>query len=217
MKRILFCVLSGLGGQVFAADAIQFCNTYRETCGETKTAVAFDPAKDLPYDPAVEPKDAIATWKVKAGFKLQLAANEPPVRDPIAVSFDENGRMFVGEMIDYSEMRDVKPHLGRISVLEDKDGDGRAEVREKVFTGFGSGLERLNGQALMNSPQWGQDNRIHIQSGSGNRGNLSLAYPRCAAFVRVACRGGLRGGLRSRHVRPLDPSNLNGSCRRRKQ
>ena len=215
MKRILLCVLAGLTGRVFAADNIQFRNTYREAYGETKTAVALDPAKELPHYPAVEPKDAIATWKVKAGFKLKLAANEPQVRDPIAISFDENGRMFVCEMIDYSEMRDVQPHLGRISMLEDKDGDGvyetstvfadniawptgviwanggiyvcatpdiwrfedrdgdgRAEIREKVFTGFGSGLERLNVQALMNSPQWGQDNRIHVQTGGGNRGKI---------------------------------------------
>lgn len=78
--------------------------------------------------PAVEPKDALATWQVKPGFKLQLAAHEPQVRDPIAICFDERGRMFVCEMLDYSEMRDVTPHLGRISMLEDKDGDGYYET-----------------------------------------------------------------------------------------
>src|SRR4029079_16747591 len=89
----------------------------------TKGEVAVDPAKDLPRYPAVEPKDAIATWQVKKGFKLEAAANEPQVRSPIALSFDERGRMFACEMIDYSEMRDVTPHLRRISVLEDKGGD----------------------------------------------------------------------------------------------
>lgn len=38
-----------------------------------------------------------------------------------------------------------------------------------------------------------------------------------AGFTAPACRGVLRGGLRLRCARPLDPSNLNGSCRRRKQ
>ncbi|MFA6547053.1 MAG: PVC-type heme-binding CxxCH protein, partial [Limisphaerales bacterium] len=38
--------------------------------------------------------------------------------------FDENNRMFVVEMIDYSEMRDARPHTGRIRMLEDTDGDG---------------------------------------------------------------------------------------------
>ena len=36
--------------------------------------------------------------------------------------------MFVCEMIDYSERRDASPHLGRISLLEDRDGDGYYET-----------------------------------------------------------------------------------------
>jgi putative membrane-bound dehydrogenase-like protein len=197
-------------------DGLKSKTTYAKAYGETKNPVAVDPGKDLPRYPAVEPKDAIVTWQVKKGFKLQLAANEPQVRSPIAVCFDENGRMFVCEMIDYSEMRDVTPHLGRISMLqdrdgdgyyetsqvfaddlpwptglvwangglfvgatpdiwrfEDKDGDGKAEVREKVFTGFGTGLKILNVQGLMNSFQWGQDNHIHVLAGGGNRGVIT--------------------------------------------
>jgi glucose/arabinose dehydrogenase len=92
--------------------------------------VAVDPGKDLPRYPAVEPKDAISTWQVKKGFKLQLAAHEPQVRDPIAICFDEHGRMFVCEMHDYSEMREVTPHMGRISMLQDKDGDGYYETSQ---------------------------------------------------------------------------------------
>jgi putative membrane-bound dehydrogenase-like protein len=210
-------LLLALNTSLFAqADGLKSKTTYAKAYGETKNPVAVDAAKDLPRYPAVEPKDAIATWQVKKGFKLQLAAHEPQVRSPIAVCFDENGRMFVCEMIDYSEMRDVTPHLGRISMLqdkdgdgyyetsqvfaddlpwptglvwangglfvgatpdiwrfEDKDGDGKAEVREKVFTGFGTGLKILNVQGLMNSFQWGQDNRIHVLAGGGNRGVIT--------------------------------------------
>ena len=199
-----------------SADSIPSKTTYSKAYGATKNAVAVDPAKDLPRYPAVEPQDAIATWQVKPGFALQLAAHEPQVRDPIAICFDERGRMFVCEMNDYSEMRDATPHLGRISMLEDKDGDGyyetsvifaddlpwptgliwangglyvgatpdlwrfedrdgdgRAEVREKIYTGFGTGLKILNVQGLMNSFQWGQDNRIHVLAGGGNRGAIT--------------------------------------------
>jgi putative membrane-bound dehydrogenase-like protein len=221
MKPLYFAILAGFGGSAFAAETIQFRNTYGQAYGATKSPVAVDPAKDLPRYPAVEPAAAIASWKVKPGFRLELAANEPLVRDPVAIAFDENGRMFVCEMIDYSEERDAKPHLGRISLLEDrngdgvnetsavfaddlpwptgliwangglfvgatpdiwrfedKDGDGKAEIREKVFTGFGLGLPRLNVQALLNSFQWGQDNRVHVQSASGNRGKIkSLKRP----------------------------------------
>jgi putative membrane-bound dehydrogenase-like protein len=217
MKVLLHPALAlSLSLVAFAADGLPSKTTYAKAYGETKNAVTVDAAKDLPRYPAVEPKDAIATWKVKPGFALQFAAHEPQVRDPIALCFDENGRMFVCEMIDYSEMRDVTPHLGRISMLEDKDGDGfyetstvfaddlpwptgliwakgglyvgatpdiwrfedrdgdgHAEVREKVFTGFGTGLKMLNVQGLMNSFQWGQDNRIHVLAGGGNRGAIT--------------------------------------------
>jgi len=212
-SNLIFVSFAGLCGLLRAQDGIVTRTTHAKAYGPTNNEVMVDPAKDLPRYPAVKAKDAISTWQVKKGFKLELAACEPLVRDPIALCFDERGRMFVCEMIDYSEMRDVTPHLGRVSMLEDKDGDGfyetgtvfadnlpwptgliwangglyvgatpdiwrfedkdgdgKAEVREKVFTGFGTGLKIINVQGMMNSFQWGQDNRVHVLAGGGNRG-----------------------------------------------
>ncbi len=56
--------------------------------------------------------------------------------------------------------------------FEDKDDDGRAELREVVYTGFGMGLKILNVQGMANCPQWGMDSRIHLQAGGGNRGKV---------------------------------------------
>src|SRR3989475_7385103 len=150
-------------------------------------------AKDLPRVPPTEATNALKTFQVKKGFHLELVAAEPLVMDPIAMCFDENGRLFVIEMRDYSEMRDVHPHLGRIRMLEDTngdgvfdratvyaddlpwptsvmcydggifvaaspdiiyfkdtDGDGKADLRRIVFTGFGAGKgDKLNVQALL--------------------------------------------------------------------
>jgi putative membrane-bound dehydrogenase-like protein len=211
---------------LLAADGIKTTTTYQKAYGASKGAPAVDAAKELPRYPAVEPSSAIATWKVKSGFKLQLAAHEPQVRDPIAVCFDERGRMFVCEMIDYSERRDETPHLGRVSVLEDKDGDGYYETsrvfadnlpwptgliwangglyviatpdiwrfedragrgvadhREKVFTGFGTGMKMINVQGMANSMQWGPDQRVHLLAGGGNRGKVScLLRPELSAI-----------------------------------
>jgi putative membrane-bound dehydrogenase-like protein len=215
-RRILFLLPMLLGALLGAADGIRSTTTYEKAYGSSKGAPKVDAAKELPRYPAVEAKDALTTWKVKPGFRLQLAAHEPQVRDPIAVCFDERGRMFVCEMIDYSERRDVTPHLGRISVLEDKDGDGYYETsrvfaddlpwptgliwangglyviatpdiwrfedragrgvadhREKVFTGFGTGVKIINVQGMANSLQWGPDQRVHLLAGGGNRGKVS--------------------------------------------
>jgi hypothetical protein len=46
-------------------DGIQTKTTYAKAYGETKNAVTVDPSKDLPRYPAVEPKEAPATWQVK--------------------------------------------------------------------------------------------------------------------------------------------------------
>jgi hypothetical protein len=80
--------------------------------------------EDLPRVPPVETTNVMQTFQVKKGFHLELAAAEPLVLDPIEICFDENVRMFVVEMRDYAEMRDVTPHMGRIRMLEDTDGDG---------------------------------------------------------------------------------------------
>src|ERR1051326_8179608 len=177
-------------------------------------------SNDLPRFPAIEPKDALKTFQIKKGFHLEIAACEPNIASPVALSFDENGRLFVVEMIDYSERREEVPHLGRIRMLEDTDGDGvydkstvfadnlpwptavfcynggifvgatpdilylkdtdgdgKADVRETVFTGFAEGVKRINVQGMLNSFIWGLDNRIHgATSGNGGVGH-SLKHP----------------------------------------
>jgi putative membrane-bound dehydrogenase-like protein len=137
-------------------------------------------------------------------------AAEPLVADPVAVSFDERGRMYVVCFRGYSENADDK--LGEIRLLEDVDGDGRfdqsqvfvdklawptavicygggvyigdapdilfcqdtngdgrADVRRRVFTGFGTS----NVQGLLNSFHWGLDNKLH-GSASSTGGSVKL-------------------------------------------
>src|SRR5438094_1691493 len=106
----------------FGRSVFLFASTFL-----VSTGCAAEPtvtSNDLPRFPAVEPKDALKTFHVKKGFHIELAASEPNVASPVAMSFDERGRLFVVEMIDYSERREEIPHLGRIRLLEDTDGDG---------------------------------------------------------------------------------------------
>ncbi|MEX2578105.1 MAG: PVC-type heme-binding CxxCH protein [Verrucomicrobiales bacterium] len=86
--------------------------------------------EEFPRIPATEPADALDTFEVEPGFELALAASEPEVMDPIAMTFDEKGRAYVIEMRGYSEHREDA--LGRIRLLTDDDGDGVFD-RSTVF------------------------------------------------------------------------------------
>jgi hypothetical protein len=90
-------------------------------------------ADELPRVPAVEPEQALSTFKVQRGFALQLVAHEPLVADPVDGCFDEEGRLYVAEMHGYpysAESRAMQPEpLGKKEVclvrrLEDNDGNG---------------------------------------------------------------------------------------------
>src|SRR5262245_5989979 len=62
--------------------------------------------------PGKSPEESLACIQVADGFRIELAAAEPNVIDPVAIDFDEAGRMYVVEMRDYSEQD--KARLGRI-------------------------------------------------------------------------------------------------------
>src|SRR5256885_17132381 len=47
------------------------------------------------------PREELATFQVAKGFKVELVAAEPEVIDPVAMAFDEDGRLFVVEMRGY--------------------------------------------------------------------------------------------------------------------
>lgn len=104
------------------------CFSWGTTAGLAQEQPVADSADrdysgELPRIPPKSPEEALKTFTVAAGFRIEQVAAEPLVTDPIAMSFDENGRLFVVEMKDYSEQD--KEQLGQIRLLTDSDGDGR--------------------------------------------------------------------------------------------
>lgn len=69
----------------------------------------------------------MATFQLAAGLRIELVAAEPMVQDPIAIAFDEDGRLWVvemrGFMPDIDGTGEDQP-VGRVSVLTDENGDG---------------------------------------------------------------------------------------------
>ena len=85
--------------------------------------------KSLP----VEAKDALSTFKVADGFKIEMIASEPLISDPVDMEIDEFGRLYVVEMHGYPL---DKTGSGNIILLSDENGDGTMDKR----TLFASGL-----------------------------------------------------------------------------
>ncbi len=71
--------------------------------------------------PPYSPEEALWTFRLPQGFRIELVASEPMIGDPVAMAFDAQGRMFVLEMGDYPMQPDPQ---GRVIVLEDSDGQG---------------------------------------------------------------------------------------------
>src|SRR4051812_19376251 len=89
----------------------------------------------IPPAPVVPPEEALKTFKVAAGFRLELVAAEPLVHEPVALSFDADGRLWVAEMRGYMPDIDGKGEdqpVGDVVVLEDTDGDGKFD-KSTVF------------------------------------------------------------------------------------
>ena len=81
------------------------------------------------------PAEELSTFELSRGLKIQLVAAEPMVQDPVVITFDPDGRLWIVEMRGY--MPDIdgkgeKEPVGRVSVLEDTNYDGRMDV-SKIY------------------------------------------------------------------------------------
>jgi putative membrane-bound dehydrogenase-like protein len=206
-----FGSLSVLGWSLLAAADPKPAPSAASAAPASETDKSLDPAEllkqdfkaNLPRIAPTEPADALKTFTVAPGFRLEQVAAEPLVNSPVAMEFDENGRAYVCEMRGYSENRN--DGVSRVSLLDDTDGDGRfdkstvfadklfwptaifpydgglfvgdapevwyfkdtdgdgkADVKKHVFTGFGTS----NVQGLLNCFRWRFDNRIELATSS---------------------------------------------------
>ena len=104
-------------------------------------AVAFAAPFPEPHNnqketiPVLTSADALTKLHLPAGFKATLFAAEPDVRQPIAMCWDERGRLWIAENYTYSDGKERfdLSLRDRIIILEDADHDGKFDKRT-VFT-----------------------------------------------------------------------------------
>ncbi|MFN0198563.1 MAG: PVC-type heme-binding CxxCH protein [Planctomycetaceae bacterium] len=189
-----------------------------------------DYSGELPRIPPQEPEEALKSFHLRPGFRIELVASEPLIRDPVAIDFDEQGRMYVCEMPEYNQYANPKGYMGKGSVkqlidtdwdgkydemhlyvaeidsptsvlsydggifvgsvpdiwyFKDTDGDGEADIKDRVFTGFSRDPA---GEAMLNSFRWGLDNHIHLSTNLAG-GDVKPVADEQAAAVSVRGQG----------------------------
>jgi mono/diheme cytochrome c family protein/glucose/arabinose dehydrogenase len=91
--------------------------------------------KVSPDSPTLSAAEALKTFHMPAGYRMELVASEPMVIDPVAIDFDLEGRLWVVEMPGFmpdTSGTDSREPTGRIVVLEDDNDDGKMD-RRTVF------------------------------------------------------------------------------------
>ncbi len=129
LSWLLFLPLLALASGVFAQSG--------DKPGESQAA----PPQHwvIPPAPALEIDQALKTFTLAPGFRIEAVASEPMVHDPIVLQIDEAGRYWVVEMRGFMPNVDgigEGAPVGSIAVLEDTDGDGRLDRRTEFATGL---------------------------------------------------------------------------------
>ncbi|MBC7853554.1 MAG: c-type cytochrome [Pirellulaceae bacterium] len=128
--RIALAAFAGMASSLSAADPIPH-------------------AQDKPPGPALAPQEAIKKMTVPEGFTVELVASEPDIMNPVAMTIDERGRFWITESLEYPR-KSPGPGKDRVKVLEDTDGDGKADK----FTVFADGLNIPSGIAVGHGGVW---------------------------------------------------------------
>ena len=158
----------------------------------------------------LDPQETLQHFRVEPGLAIELVACEPAVIDPIAIRFDEDGRLWVVEMRDYPHgPKSGEQPLSKVRILTDEDGDGRYET-SRVFAEhllFPTGVQPWKGGAIVTLA--GQVVYLKDTDGDGRadeqevwfRGfatenpQLRANHPRFGFDNRIYIANGLRGGM----------------------
>jgi putative membrane-bound dehydrogenase-like protein len=162
------------------------------------------------------PQEELKSFHVSDDFNVELFAAEPDVASPVEMVFDENGRIYVAEMLDYPadpppgkparsrirllvtdaagkivrstvfadnvlEVSGIMPWKGGLVVtsapdilyMKDTHGDGKADVRKILYTGF----PKVNPEARITNPRLDIDNWIYCSNDGQEAGITSPDHP----------------------------------------
>ncbi len=113
-----------------ACMLVYTCKTKKESNSNTP-----DPQKVFNPHPTSEylsPEESMKTFNLPKGYHLELVASEPMIKEPVAITWDGNAKMYVAEMLTYMQDADAtgeRSPTSRIVMLEDTNNDGKMDKR----------------------------------------------------------------------------------------
>ncbi len=110
---------------------------------DRETWEAWQPKPRRELKSGLQPEEAAKQMTAPAGFRVELAAGEPLVHQPVAMAYDERGRLWVAEAYTYPIRAPEGQGKDKIIILEDSDGNGSLDKRKVFAEGLNlvSGLE----------------------------------------------------------------------------
>ncbi|WP_075352690.1 PVC-type heme-binding CxxCH protein [Algoriphagus marinus] len=118
-------ILWAVGDQVNAQLAAYQIPTPEFRDAEIPNYEKRDPAPR--FQLPLSPEESMKLVQIPVGFELELFASEPMIINPISMTWDERGRLFVIETTDYPNEVRKEGGNDKIKILEDTDGDGKAD------------------------------------------------------------------------------------------
>lgn len=92
-------------------------------------------ASAAPGESSHEPADALKNLEVNPDLTVQLFASEPMMLSPSSIDIDARGRVWVCEVVNYRKHAGERAEGDRILILEDTDGDGKADKSTVFYQG----------------------------------------------------------------------------------
>jgi putative membrane-bound dehydrogenase-like protein len=173
----------------------------------------------------LDPSAALEEFRLPAGYRIELVACEPQIVDPVAMSFDSRGRLWVVEMPDYPLLAEGATPGSRIRILIDKDEDGIYESASVFAEGllFPTGLQLWGSGAFVTLagevaffPDDDDDGRADhketwYEGFATVNEQLRANHPTLAADGWIYVASGMRGGTIKNHRLPNAPAiSING-------
>ncbi len=153
MKR--FCFLLSVSGLVlwFLCPAILAQNG--DKAGEPQEQPPIPGG--VPDAPVLSVEEALKSFRLQPGFRIEAVASDPTIEAPIQMEFDPDGRLYVLEMRGFMRTVDGGAEdqpLGRVTLLEDTDGDGRMDKSSVFVDGLvmGRSIAVVRGGLLVAEP-----------------------------------------------------------------